>query len=77
MNLNQKILFKENNIDNKPVFDDSDLKIINELSSQNNNDLNLKEPIIESTPYSISSNINPNIIIYNNKSSNDNAIIIF
>ena len=75
-----KILYKENNIENQPVFDSNDLKLLNELSSNNNNinssknnynDINLKEPIILSTPYTISNNIDPKIIISSKNNSNE------
>ena len=75
-----KILYKENNIENQPVFDSNDLKLLNELSSTNNNinssknnynDINLKEPIIQSTPYTISNNIDPKIIISSKNNSNE------
>ena len=35
-------------------------------------ELNLNEPIIENTPYTISGNLNPNIIISSNKKLNEN-----
>ena len=44
----------------------------NNINTKNNyNDINLKEPMIQSTPYTISNNINPNIIISSKNNSNE------